>query len=53
MQKQKTPRFVEYMCYYCGAKRVQQYGHGRPMPGKCPRKQNGRPHTWVVNRKID
>ena len=49
MAEQK--RFVQYMCRYCGAKETKPISFGRPMPGKCPRKQNGGPHSWVVNKR--
>jgi hypothetical protein len=25
---------------------------GRPMPGKCPRKQGDKPHSWRKNRTM-
>lgn len=40
----------EYMCTYCGRKIIRAASVGRPDPGKCPRKSNGGPHSWVVNR---
>ena len=43
---------IEYMCSYCGKKQIKTKISGRPMPGKCPRKSNDRPHSWVVNRKL-
>jgi ribosomal protein L40E len=49
MAEQK--RFVQYMCRYCGAKETKSISFGRPMPGKCPRKKNGGPHSWVVNKR--
>ena len=42
---------TEYMCTYCGMKQIRGQGAGRPMPGVCPRRKNGQPHRWVVNRK--
>ena len=48
MKREKT----EYMCSYCGKKVMMAAGAGRPQPGKCPRKQGDRPHTWRINRKI-
>lgn len=41
---------VEYMCSYCGKKQVLNETQGRPMPGKCPRKQGDKPHSWRKNR---
>lgn len=43
---------IEYMCSYCGKKERRGGSSGRPLPGKCPRKQGDRPHTWVINKKI-
>ena len=42
---------IEYMCSYCGRKMTIGENTGRPLPGVCPRKQNGGPHSWRVNRK--
>ena len=42
---------TEYMCTYCGMKQIRGQGAGRPMPGVCPKRKNGQPHRWVVNRK--
>lgn len=42
---------VEYMCTYCGTRQARFQSNGRPMPGKCPRRQNGMPHRLVINRK--
>ena len=44
---------VEYMCSQCGKKEVKPANAGRPLPGKCPRKQGDKPHTWVVNRRFE
>lgn len=44
-------KFVEYMCTHCGRKEVRPKTGGRPMPGKCPRKEGNKPHTWVKNRE--
>ena len=43
---------VEYMCAYCGTKKILPKKGGRPSPGKCSRKKNGGPHTWRFNRNI-
>lgn len=48
--KQATKR-IEYMCSYCGRKIIKSSTHGRPDPGICPRKVNGGPHSWRINRK--
>ena len=57
MSENKTPKNVEYMCSWCGAKAVTHVSAGRPNPGHCPRKPkmaNGmmKPHTWVIKRKF-
>lgn len=41
---------IEWMCTHCGKKESHSETHGRPQPGKCPRKSTGGPHTWVKNR---
>lgn len=46
-----TFKKIEYMCSWCGKRETKSANGGRPMPGKCPRKRNGGPHTWVVNKK--
>lgn len=43
---------VEYMCSHCGTKAVRHEGQGKPQPSKCPKRPNGKPHVWVVNRKF-
>ena len=43
---------IEYMCRWCGKKEIKAEAFGRPLPGKCPRKEGDKPHTWLVNRKI-
>ena len=47
-----TIKKIEYMCIYCGKKTIKSQALGRPEPGKCPRKNGDRPHTWRINRKI-
>ncbi len=42
---------VEYMCSYCGRKTTKAKNQGRPLPGRCPRKKNGGPHSWRKNRE--
>ena len=44
---------IEYMCSHCGKKEVRQANMGRPQPGRCPRKQGDKPHSWVINRKFE
>lgn len=46
----KTQR-TEYICTYCGHKETRKSSMGRPMPGKCPRRNGNQPHRWVINRK--
>lgn len=43
---------IEYMCTYCGKRELRGDKAGRPSPGKCPRKKNGGPHSWVKNKKF-
>ena len=48
---------IEYICTYCGAKKLKGLNMGRPEPGACPRKgktADGRPkpHSWRRNRTI-
>lgn len=45
-------KFREFICTYCGKKKVMPKNQGRPLPGKCPRKIGDRPHTWRINREI-
>lgn len=42
---------IEWMCTTCGKKHTKMKRDGRPMPGSCIKKTNGRPHTWVKNRE--
>lgn len=44
---------TEYICSYCGQKKTRSELQGRPMPGKCPRKQGDKPHSWRKNRTIN
>ena len=44
-------KFIQYMCRYCGKKETKPVSFGRPEPGRCPRKSNGGPHSWAVNRR--
>lgn len=46
---------IEYICTYCGAKRIISENLGRPDPSTCPREGKGvdgkgRPHSWRRNR---
>ena len=45
-------KFVEFQCRYCGAKTTLAINRGEPNPGRCPRKQGDKPHSWITNRKI-
>lgn len=50
-------RAIEYICIYCGARRIKTEGLGRPEPGTCTRKGKGingkgLPHSWRRNRFI-
>ena len=51
-EKMATKR-IEYMCSYCGKKELRFVSMGKPQPGKCPRKQGDKPHTWMVNRRLE
>lgn len=42
---------IEYMCRHCGARQTKGARDGKPEPGTCPRRTNGLPHAWVVQRK--
>ncbi len=43
---------IEYMCRVCGKRTQRNANEGRPLPGKCPRKNGDKPHSWVVNRRF-
>ena len=43
---------IEFMCSHCGTKAVRHEGQGKPNPSKCPKRKNGKPHVWTVNRKF-
>lgn len=51
MTAKEGPKYIEYMCSYCGKKSTRPPLAGRPAPGTCPRKANGGPHSWRINRK--
>ena len=42
---------AEYMCAYCGSRQNRQISIGKPQPGRCPKRTNGQPHRWILNRK--
>ena len=44
-------KHVEYQCTWCGKRVVKIEGKGRPEPGRCPRKDGDKPHTWTVSKK--
>lgn len=43
---------IEYMCIYCGMRKVKGKNAGRPEPGRCSRRQGDKPHSWRINRKL-
>lgn len=47
-----TFKRIEYMCTYCGKKETRSPSMGRPQPGKCPRKNGDKPHSWVINKRL-
>ena len=49
--EKRTPTKVEYMCTYCGRRETRGINGGRPMPGKCSRRDGEHPHRWVINKK--
>ncbi len=52
MTTNSAPKTIEYMCSHCGKKTRRPISQGRPQPGKCPRKNGDKPHTWVVNKRF-
>ena len=44
---------IEYMCSQCGKKELRFVSSERPQPGKCPRREGNKPHTWVINRQFE
>ncbi len=50
--KDNKPKHIQYMCTHCGMKVIRAESAGRPMPGRCPRRTNGRPHVWVKNKTM-
>ncbi len=50
--KPAPSKMIEYMCRFCGQKKMISQSRGRPEPGHCPRKANGGPHSWIVNRRF-
>ena len=36
---------IQYMCTYCGKKTTRSSSQGRPMPGRCPKKEGKKPHS--------
>lgn len=47
------PKRIEYICTQCGKKDTRVVSQGRPLPGKCPRKTGNKPHSWVINRRLN
>ena len=41
---------IEWICTYCGKRSTMSERMGRPQPGKCPRKQGDKPHSWRKNK---
>ncbi|ERJ12742.1 hypothetical protein [Haloplasma contractile] len=39
----------KWMCTHCGRRTSRSVSSGRPLPGKCSRKEGNRPHSWVKN----
>ena len=50
--EKKQPKFIEYMCSYCGHKATKAISAGRPAPGTCTRRGKNQPHRWIINRKM-
>lgn len=48
----KKPQAIEWMCTHCGMKQIRGENAGRPMPSKCPKRPNNKPHVWVKNRTL-
>ena len=46
------PYHVEWMCTYCGEKKLMMSNVGRPLPGNCNKRPNKGSHRWVVNRRL-
>lgn len=45
------PTRIEWMCTQCNRRATKGINDGRPLAGTCPKK-NGKPHSWVKNRKF-
>ncbi len=43
---------IEYMCTHCGKKEIRNTSMGRPLPGKCPKREGNKPHVWIKNRNM-
>ena len=49
---------VQYLCRYCGMRETRFVKDGKPLPGRCP-KRNGtdlkgtKPHVWQAVQKFD
>lgn len=47
--------FWEWMCEYCGTKRIMAENVGMPRPDKCPKASKYAPaqvHKWVKTRRV-
>lgn len=43
---------IEYMCRHCGKKQIMGDNMGKPIPGVCPKRTSGMPHSWIINKKF-
>lgn len=41
---------TKWICTCCGKRISRPDSMGRPDPGKCPRKNGDKPHSWTKNR---
>lgn len=52
MKISTKPKIIEWMCTHCGMRVPRGATAGRPLPGKCPKRPNSKPHVWVKNRTL-
>lgn len=52
MKISTKPKMIEWMCTHCGMRVPRGATAGRPLPGKCPKRPNNKPHVWVKNRTL-
>ncbi len=50
--KDNKPKNIQFMCTHCGMKVIRGEALGRPSPGRCPKRKDGRPHVWVKNKTM-